>query len=320
MVPARRLLLVSVAILLAVQLKANADINDLLANYSTAVNLDDTDEEKHAEKWRNSFTDVFEANENNIKDSLICDVIRSSSVLISNTLKVYFSTNRGHTVHTPNISGVCPWSTTILKVLCIEFDFLFSNVTIMKPICKDHLNPLQYAVKLHNIDAVRFLLQHFAPVKCNTLHNCELLFHLAATKQDHQLMKLLMDSDLLTRDTINAVCKSYLTTYYTCALGLGCKTYELIQSYLYTTKVQCSLDQPPTVIDTLLSDLSSIDDITRFEAVSSGGWHTSESHVNTGISTECDIPIIDYNRLHLDDFATLEHMRYVENYIFGKLI
>ena len=284
----------------------DAEISDFLNQFSEVQCLGSTGLEDNILIWKQSFAKLLQNKQHSssssieLSESLLCDVIHTSSILISNTLKNYFFSGRGHTMRASDIPRqACPWSTALLDVLCIEFNDLVRK-TLSKPVCKNFLSPIEYAVKLYNVNAVHTLLRYVPSPNMCQLGDCNLLFNIAAVKQDSELMEFIVNNLPYTDHTL---CSTYSTMYYVCALGLGCEPIELIKHYLLTN---CTLDEPSLVISKLMSQQSINNVAVNIEISSSGGWYRSNDNVD-GI---CQIPVINIDRLTEDDFRSLEQRRY----------
>ncbi len=258
--------------------------------------------------WKQSFLQSLQDIENSpISDSLICDVIHTSSNMISNNLKNYFYSNHGHTIHATQIHHqICPWSTAMLDVL-LNNNYIADNI-LAKPVCKDLLTPIEYAIKLYNVNAVLMLLEYFPASSrdmCLGSHDCSNLYNLAAIKQDSKLIELII-SKLPSNDDV--LCITYSNMYYVCAIGLGCEALELIKPYLLS---DCTLEEPPLIVSKLLSqqgddDVSSIN--FQMSSTTIGEWVRYDDDVDAA-GIQCQIPVINIEQLTAEDFRGLQHMR-----------
>lgn len=288
------------------------EISDFLRNFSDIASTDTIQNDSAIKEFGETFIELLRDQKEILQaDTLICEVIRSSSMLISNSVKTYLFSGYGDTLSVSDTpSKVCPHSATLLKILCKELDDYVSSI-ITKPVCKGDLNPLEYAVKLHNVDAVRMLLQHNAHDICSQSHDhCKRLLHLAATKQDDSLLDLLISSNLSLDN--DAICDAYSNTYYICALGLGCEIHKLIEAStdpLLAGIEHCTLKEPDSVISELLSHQSFHNDydVVYSEGRFTGGWFRHSEDMTDG---PCEIPIVSIDRLSKNDLKILEYMRY----------
>lgn len=284
---------------------------DLLGKNSSAIT-----------HWSEEFTILLDTEIHDMlaSDSLLCDVISSSSTLISNAVKAYFNSGHGNTLKASDIHSVLYPLATILLDSILQEDRFYNHVrsTITKPVCRNGLTPLEHATKLYNVYVLQSLLSFASKnypqqIDCKTLE-CSLMFHLASVKQDIALVYLLLNHFPPDNRTL---CQTYSTLYYICALDL--QSCDILHHMQQRTNIdhQCRQQeyQPPLIINNLLLTRTLDDQYPGghtgviADEYGSGGWFRSPSSSVEMMQRSCNIPVANLKDLTVEDFTILNHMR-----------
>ena len=159
----------------------NRLVPDLLKEFSQIVDLNSEEEMNVFVQIKEEFVQLLRESKDILYESLICDVIWSFTVFISNARKIFLSSGRGETIKTVGTSW--PGSEALLELLLLNFTDYVSE-SVGKPVCKEGLTPLEFSVKLHNINAVMLLLE-LDQLTCQS-SDCELVLHYGCSKARHQ--------------------------------------------------------------------------------------------------------------------------------------
>ena len=313
-----RLLLVVILIGCVGRCDHVTDLKSLIYDYSSVIDLHvETDIIKYHNLISRFTTQLVHYSNHVISDSqlvddsLICDVILSSSWLISNAIKDYFSSGQGITLEHDEIYQLAPWNLDLLRHILDNHLNIFN---INSSVCLGEYTPLEYSVKLQNFNAVKLLLHHNA-VLCMS-HDpggCGSSIQYATIQQNVELFQLLVTT-LHHDDIISALCtaSSFYTPYeistHICSLSLGCDMYDIITDTINrmtndTIMEHCDI-RTPVIINSLLQN----DDQYMISYIdSTGGWLKYDDDINN----ECQFPQLSLKDINVHNFAILANMRYV---------
>ena len=236
------------------------------------------------------------------------------------------------TIQSHQIYSIAPWNTQLLHYL-LEYDIdLNSSV-------KGTISPLELAIKLQNIEAVRMIVQRggtfcesFTPLKCNNaIHYAivndnkrDLEFIINSIKKEYFRCTLNIEINI---HSLLSESHAYDSTFvYTplqisvlhCVIGLSCSTYSSLIPYLSPNYQRLSL--PPRSLHSQTCPVDgmyiNLDDRRWYvNSQQISGWKTYHDF-KLGKNHGCDLPKINVHEVDfLQKFENLfVDLGYVDHY------
>lgn len=264
-----------------------------------------------------------------INNSFVCDVIRSSLKLTSRAIKETLAQNsmddrspgrtKDHstaaTLSFSDILALVPWNQYLLQTSLNQCLFDINEAS-----CPGDLTPLEYAVKLHQFQSALVLMEKGSVVLPGVIQ-------LAIACQEEEFLQVIVwkqqqtlnDQPTTLDNSMNELASLY------CWMGeWGCHICDILRAISQNVNEPCTGHLPQwiasahsavinlhgysSISDRFHLTVSSIAIKGRWDHISTGGWLVYEDNPLLGTSA-CHVPVIDTRQMSMSTFEELLSLR-----------